>query len=309
MEEKQIEESKNVPKKTPKIVWWVIGIIVLLMFIFIRSSNNQSSNTTPINQPVSICSGFQSSQARTIDFKQLNKNPDALKGTNAKFTGQIVEIQESSGQGIIRLAVTKDSYGWSFSDIIFVTYTGNNNFVKDDIVTVFGILQGSYTYTSQANFQITLPSMEACSIEKPNTQKVSQTSISTDTTTKKTTTSTKVTTPVPPPAPIIPKSWHAVTVFSGNNEKNTDPFVVKGSQWRIRWSANASTESSYCQEYGCSFYVYVYNTINNSYIDDISADIKSYSEDTSNFYTAGSYYLKISGSNINSWTITIEDYY
>jgi hypothetical protein len=68
---------------------------------------------------------------------------------------------EDDGYTVIRLSVTQDSFGWSSDNIVFVTYVGETKYVKNDVVTVYGSLNGSKTYESEAGYQITIPSMEA----------------------------------------------------------------------------------------------------------------------------------------------------
>ena len=52
-----------------------------------------------------------------------------------------------------------------FNDIIFVEYAGLTEFVEDDVVTVYGEIYGTYSYTSQAGWEISLPGLIADSIE------------------------------------------------------------------------------------------------------------------------------------------------
>jgi len=47
-----------------------------------------------------------------------------------------------------------------------VEYQGHADAVEDDVVTAYGQLTGSKTYESQAHFEITVPSMTACVVEK-----------------------------------------------------------------------------------------------------------------------------------------------
>ncbi|MBR8646364.1 hypothetical protein KEH51_29255 [[Brevibacterium] frigoritolerans] len=82
-----------------------------------------------------------------------------------KYTGQIVQILEGDGSTNIRLAVSKDSYGWSYDDIIYIEYDGTTDFVDEDVVTVYGEIYGDYSYTSQAGYEIHLPGMIAESVE------------------------------------------------------------------------------------------------------------------------------------------------
>ncbi|MED2972858.1 hypothetical protein P4361_11555 [Fictibacillus sp. B-59209] len=103
--------------------------------------------------------------AKTIRYGELEKNPDTFKGDFVKFQGQIVQIMEKDGSTDIRLAVTKASYGYDINDIVYVTYSGTTPFIKDDTVTVYGTIEGSLTYKSQAGFEITVPHLEAETVE------------------------------------------------------------------------------------------------------------------------------------------------
>lgn len=102
---------------------------------------------------------------RTIDFAHLNKNADKYAGEPYKFYGQIVQIMESGNYTTIRMSVTQTSYGWSPSDIIYVEYDGTTDFVEDDVITVYGTVFGSHSYTSQAGYNISLPAVIAKQIK------------------------------------------------------------------------------------------------------------------------------------------------
>lgn len=99
--------------------------------------------------------------AKTIDYPQLKKNPDRYKGEYVKYTGKILQILEGDNITNIRLAVTPTSYGYNASDVIFIEYVGYTDFVDDDIITVYGEIYGSYSYKSQAGFDIALPGLLA----------------------------------------------------------------------------------------------------------------------------------------------------
>jgi hypothetical protein len=101
------------------------------------------------------------------DYKELIKSPDKYLGKVVAYSGKIIEIQEEkNGDGFIRLDLNDDSFS---DEIIFVTYSQSTDVFEDDIVTVYGIQNGSYTYISQANYNITLPLLNAGVIEKGNT--------------------------------------------------------------------------------------------------------------------------------------------
>lgn len=99
--------------------------------------------------------------AEPIEFKQLEKNPDRYTGEYVKYTGEIVQIIESDDYTNIRLAVTKDSYGYSYDEIIFIQYDGLTEFVEEDVVTVYGTVYGSHDYTSQAGYELSIPGVLA----------------------------------------------------------------------------------------------------------------------------------------------------
>lgn len=154
--------------KTTLIIGGVIVFIILFAIIGGDGLNNNPAQTTSSNNQYSLCGDIASlkNQDITVNFKELDKNPDSFNGKIVKFTGQVVQIQEDNNYGIIRLAVTKESYGWSISDIIWVEYQNHTDAVKDDVITVYGQLTGSKTYESQAHFNITVPSIMACAVEK-----------------------------------------------------------------------------------------------------------------------------------------------
>lgn len=93
-------------------------------------------------------------------FANLNKNPDSFKGTKVRYRGKVVQALESAGTTELRVDITNSGYGF-WTDTIYVTMSGTTPAVTDSIVDVYGTVGGSYTYTSQANYKITLPLINA----------------------------------------------------------------------------------------------------------------------------------------------------
>lgn len=102
----------------------------------------------------------QKASAKSIDFAHLDKNPDRHIGEYVTYTGEILQIMEGNGVTNIRLAL--DDWG---NDVLFVEYNGYTDFIDGDTVTIYGTVDGSYTYTSQAGWEITLPNIMADIIE------------------------------------------------------------------------------------------------------------------------------------------------
>jgi len=314
MDTQEISKKKREFYNNP----WFWIIVALVIVVAISASNNSGSSATSStgtqNTPTGICAADPQAlkkEAFVPDYKQLVKDPSPSQGTVATFTGQIVQIEQSGNEGIMRLSVTKESYGWSLSDIVYVTYHQATNAVQGDVVSVTGKLTGSQTYTSQANFQITIPSIDVCTVDtqpttpaqtttsKPKTTAPAPSTPSTPTSQQTYTTPSGATVNnsggvvTPPPAP--PASWHTVQTFSGQTQKNTPQFTIQGSQWRITW-----------QETGDGYFGANAQSPDGSNYCSI-ANLVGPGSDSTYCYTSGAYYVSV--NTANSWTITVEDYY
>lgn len=160
----KIENGVKKPSWGKIIITWLV-IIIALGIIFGAISGAMTGSTGV--QYGSTDSSYQNTEPQlseaefknastTIAFKKLDKNPNSYAGEKVKYTGKVVQIMESGGVTEIRLA-TSGSYG----DIIYVTYTGTTEALEDDTITIWGEVYGSYTYTSQANYEISLPRIDA----------------------------------------------------------------------------------------------------------------------------------------------------
>jgi len=109
-------------------------------------------------------------------------------------------------------------------------------------------------------------------------------------------------TPSPTPTPET-KTWHSVITFTGSEDKVTQPFTIKGDEWRVKWSVSSSSDWPY-------FYVFVYprgETV--SYVSHWSCDQPYYSDTQYIYEGNGDYYFDIGAANLNSWKLEVEDYY
>jgi hypothetical protein len=106
---------------------------------------------------------YKASCRTDLAFKELDKNPDKYKGIKVTYRGQIVQIMERGQTTSIRMNITREIYGWG--DTIYVTYEGTTPALEDDIIQVWGEVQGSNTYESIAGWKITLPLVKAKYVE------------------------------------------------------------------------------------------------------------------------------------------------
>ena len=100
---------------------------------------------------------------KSYTYKEIARNPDKYKGKNIKFTGKVIQVMEGMFNSVtLRIDMTKDEYGY-YDDTIYATYTyseGENKILEDDIVTVYGICQGTTSYESIFGATVTLPQID-----------------------------------------------------------------------------------------------------------------------------------------------------
>ena len=129
----------------------------------------------PTGQPVPTLSARSDldsavAQAVTIDYDDLFRNNEDHIGKVVRYVGEVVQVQENScvlceePSYTLRIAVTEGSYGL-WDDPIWVDYTGAERFLEDDIVTVWGIVEGLQKYTAVLGNQITVPQVKALEIQ------------------------------------------------------------------------------------------------------------------------------------------------
>ena len=98
-------------------------------------------------------------KCKPYEFKEIARNPEEHKGEFAKLDGKVIQVMEESGIYTLRVNITKDKYDY-WDDTIMVWYSGssdNNRILEDDIVTMYGMLDGMYTYTTVMGNENTVP--------------------------------------------------------------------------------------------------------------------------------------------------------
>ena len=155
----EVVQKESFFKKNKKVlIGCCVGLLVIFFLVAIFS--NGGGNNSHIEDKNISESDFKA-QCQDLDFNTINKNADKYKGEKYKVSGKIIQIMEDNNGGQIRLATDG-----SYSDVVYVTYEGTNNFVEDDYVTVYGYCDGDYSYTSTIGASITLPKIDAKYIEK-----------------------------------------------------------------------------------------------------------------------------------------------
>jgi hypothetical protein len=98
-----------------------------------------------------------------ITYDELARNPDKNKGKKVTFTGTVIQVIRGDGEDEYRVSV-KDDY----KKVIYVTYIpkeGENKILENDKVIIRGVSIGEISYQSTMGGKISIPGIEAHSIE------------------------------------------------------------------------------------------------------------------------------------------------
>ncbi len=90
-----------------------------------------------------------------ITFEQLARTPDSYKEKKVKFKGKVIQVMEDDSLTSLRIAVNSD-----YDKVIYVGYSPSivsSRVLEDDIITIYGVSKGLYTYQSTMGGAITIP--------------------------------------------------------------------------------------------------------------------------------------------------------
>lgn len=104
---------------------------------------------------------------KKLTFEELARNPEKVKGTKVKLTGEVVQVSENYISIGMRVNITENEYGW-YEDTVYIIYypeDGEDKILEDDIITIYGTAEGEYSYTSVMGAYITIPKILAEYVE------------------------------------------------------------------------------------------------------------------------------------------------
>ena len=104
-----------------------------------------------------------------ITFFQLERMPNEFRGQKVKFYGRVVQVLEDENTVEIRLSTKASNYGNYYDDIIYGIYDASvarYRVLEDDMITIYGISKGLYTYTSTLGSKVTLPLIDVRRIDQ-----------------------------------------------------------------------------------------------------------------------------------------------
>ena len=127
--------------------------------------NSNEVNTNIDTLKANIVTDYKNSCAN-YNYKDVLRNPDEYQGKNAYWFGEIVQVvSKSKNYSVFRIDVTCEKYeyieGYMCSDTVYVTYYGTDSFIEDDMVKMWGVMNGTETYTTILGASVTIPKFTA----------------------------------------------------------------------------------------------------------------------------------------------------
>lgn len=128
--------------------------------LLIKDSGKLSYTLEDINKQ------FKKSCAE-YNYDEIFRNSSKYLNKKAKFTGEVVQVIGSSSMEL-RVNVTRESYGY-YTDTVYVTCNKSafegERVLEGDVITMYGTLMGTKTYTTVRGDEMTIPKFEAKIIE------------------------------------------------------------------------------------------------------------------------------------------------
>lgn len=105
--------------------------------------------------------------AVTIEYDDLFRYNEEHVGKTVRYVGEVLEFKErpcligcKDNDYFLRIAVTEGQYGF-WDDPVWVDYVGTDRFLEDDIVTLWGVVEGLESYTALLGNDVTIPKISA----------------------------------------------------------------------------------------------------------------------------------------------------
>lgn len=132
-------------------------------------ANHNVVNTNIETLKANVVSDYKKT-CSSYKYKDVLRNPSDYKGKNAYWFGEIVQVVDKSlYSSTFRIDVTCEKYtyssGYYCDDTIYVTYYGDQSFIEDDMVKMWGTMEGTQTYTTVLGASVTIPKFNAVYME------------------------------------------------------------------------------------------------------------------------------------------------
>ena len=123
-------------------------------------------------QPQQLLEEESKASCGVYTYEDIFRNPDKYKGQKAVFTGEVVQVMDTTFWGVVsyvyRVNVTEVKYDYidasTYRDTMYIVYYPQQDearVLEGDILTMWGELDGLETYKAIAGNEVTIPRMVA----------------------------------------------------------------------------------------------------------------------------------------------------
>lgn len=139
--------------------WWFWLFVVIVIFAFYPAQNN-IENINIQSEQTAISEDEYKSNCETVNYADVARNPNNYIGESVVFKGKVVQVQENGNNVILRVNVTEGEYG-IWDDTLYIEYKrkseNESRILEDDIITVYGKMNGIKNYQAVMGNQISIP--------------------------------------------------------------------------------------------------------------------------------------------------------
>jgi hypothetical protein len=144
-------------KMKEKFTWFVLVMLVTVSGLSFAEGRSPDEIKREF---ISTCVNY--------DYKNISRNPNNYISKPCKFNGKVMQVQESGLNVVLRVNITRGDYGL-WDDAIYVDYkkasTNESRILDDDIITIYGTLNGIKTYTTIFLSEVSIPWVKARYVE------------------------------------------------------------------------------------------------------------------------------------------------
>ena len=151
--EQSVVATQGMPKKKQFYKkWWFWAVIVAVVVAVIASMGNSAPDL------IDLPESEYKAQCQSFTYDEIARNPDNYEKKLAKFTGEVVQVIRDGNELQMRVDVTETKYGF-YEDTVYVFYTitNNTNVLEGDIITMYGELRGSFSFSAMRLSSVVLP--------------------------------------------------------------------------------------------------------------------------------------------------------
>ena len=99
---------------------------------------------------------------KTYSYNEIARNPNKYKGELGKFYGRVIQVMEEDIYSFTSYTLRVALNG--YDNVILVSYLADedeSHILEDDYITLYGELQGTYTYETVMGNDVTIPYVDA----------------------------------------------------------------------------------------------------------------------------------------------------